>query len=238
MFAEQQGGGRRGAVLVALAATALLLAVVGAVLIGTGLRGATGPAPASGNTSSASVQSSPAPRSQAPNRQPRGQSEQREPSTDAVDFGPVLPGAVPVALDIPSIAVHSTELVDLGLAPDGTLEVPSNAASPGWFSPGPSPGQIGPAIIVGHVDSETGPAVFYRLGELVAGDRIKVTRDDGSVAAFVIDRVKSYDKDEFPTRQVYGSTDRAELRLITCSGEYDEELGYLGNTVAFGHLAG
>ena len=235
MSAEQQGGGRRGIVLIALATTALLLAVLGAVLIGTGLRGSTGPPAANVDTSSASIQSSPALRNPESNQQPRQQSEAHP---NAVDFGPVLSGAAPVALDIPSIGVHSTDIVDLGLAADGTMEVPSDASSPGWFTPGPTPGQIGPAIIVGHVDSETGPAVFYRLGELVAGDKIKVTRDDGSTAAFVIDRVKSYDKDEFPTREIYGTTDRAELRLITCSGEYDNELGYLGNTVAFGHLKG
>ena len=235
MLAEQQGGGRRGIVLIALAATALLLAVVGAVLIGTGLRGSTGPPAANVGTGSASMPSSPALRNSESNQQPRQQSEA---NPDAVDFGPVLPGAAPVSLDIPSIGVHSADIVDLGLAPDGTLEVPSDASSPGWFAPGPSPGQMGPAIIVGHVDSDTGPAVFYRLGELVAGDQIKVTRNDGSIAAFVIDRVKSYDKDLFPTREIYGTTDRAELRLITCSGKYDTELGYLGNTVAFGHLKG
>jgi sortase (surface protein transpeptidase) len=149
----------------------------------------------------------------------------------------VLPGSRPIGLAIPSIDVHSTNIVGLGLEEDGSLEVPRNASAPGWFTPGPSPGQFGPAVIAGHVDSADGPAVFYRLGELRRGDQVKVRRQDRSTAVFVVDRVRSYQKDRFPTREVYGNTtDRAELRLITCSGEYDDKLGYLGNTVVFAHL--
>jgi sortase (surface protein transpeptidase) len=145
----------------------------------------------------------------------------------------------PVALSIPSIGVRSRSIVGLGLAKDGSIEVPRDPASPGWFTPGPSPGQFGPAVIAGHVDGRDGPAVFYRLGELRRGDRVKVTREDGSTASFVVDRVKEYDKDRFPTRSVYGNTtDRAEIRLITCSGEFDEKDGYQSNTVAFAHLVG
>ncbi len=155
------------------------------------------------------------------------------------DLGPVLPGSRPVALSIPSIDVRSSTIVGLGLAKDGSLEVPREPDNPGWFTPGPSPGQFGPAVIAGHVDSSDGPAVFYRLGELRQGDRVTVDRQDGSTASFVVDRVKQYDQDRFPTRAVYGNTtDRAELRLITCSGEFDEDDGYQSNTVVFAHLVG
>lgn len=86
------------------------------------------------------------------------------------------------------------------------------------------------------MDSKSGPAVFYRLSELGRGDRVKVTREDGSVATFAVDKVDTYEKNAFPTRAVYGTTNRAELRLITCSGEYDSETGYLSNTVAYASL--
>lgn len=152
------------------------------------------------------------------------------------EFGPVLNGSPPVGLHIPRIGVHSTDIVDLAFQKDGSIEVPKDPASPGWFTPGPAPGQVGPAVIAGHVDGETGPAVFYRLGELRPGDRVTVNRENGTTATFVINRVQTFDKDAFPTRDVYGSTDRAELRLITCSGQYDDEDGYLSNTVVFAHL--
>ena len=155
---------------------------------------------------------------------------------DPPAFGPMLPGSAPVGLDIPRIGVRADTIVELGLASDGTIEVPQDASAPGWFAPGPSPGQLGPAIIAGHVDSTSGPAVFYRRGELGRGDRVKVTREDGSVATFAVDKVKTYEKNEFPTRAVYGTTNRAELCLITCSGEYDSETGYLSNTVAYASL--
>jgi sortase (surface protein transpeptidase) len=148
-------------------------------------------------------------------------------------------GSAPVALHIPSIDVHVRRLVPLGLAEDGSLEVPEDADVPGWFALGPSPGQFGPAVIAGHVDSATGPAVFYGLGALRSGDRVKVPRRDGSVATFTVYRVESYAKSEFPTREVYGNTtSRAELRLITCGGEYDGDAGYLSNTVAYARLLG
>jgi len=124
----------------------------------------------------------------------------------------------------------------LGLAQDGEIEVPQNADIPGWFTPGPSPGQLGPAVIAGHVDSTTGPAVFYRLSELRPGDHIKVARRDGSIARFTVDRVTNFSKAAFPTRAVYGPTRRSELRLITCGGQYDDQDGYLANTVVFAHL--
>ncbi|CAA9356553.1 MAG: putative secreted protein [uncultured Frankineae bacterium] len=149
-----------------------------------------------------------------------------------------LPRARPVSLRIPSIGVQDPALVDLGKQPDGSLEVPADPADPGWFSPGPAPGQFGPAVIAGHVDGGGGPGVFYRLGELQPGAQVEVVREDGSVARFVVDKVERYRKDAFPTAAVYGdSTHRAELRLITCGGAFDDETGhYVDNVVAYAHL--
>jgi hypothetical protein len=235
MNSSTQSGARRGA-LVAAAITALL-AVAGAILVITGLRDSPGPPQASRNsqtprTSPPGVPGQPPAEPVAPTTRASG-----KPTVAGPQVGPTLAGSRPVALTIPSIAVHSTHIVELGLAKDGSLEVPRNPSAPGWFTPGPSPGQFGPAVIAGHVDSDEGPAVFYRLGDLRPGDKVKVERQDGSTAGFVIDRVQSYQKAQFPTRAVYGNTtNRAELRLITCSGEYDDKLGYLGNTVVFAHL--
>src|SRR6185503_18602202 len=101
-------------------------------------------------------------------------------------FDSFLPGSAPVGLAIPSIDVRSTKIVDLGLQDDGSIEVPRDASAPGWFTPGPSPGQLGPAVIAGHVDSSTGPAVFYRLGQLRPRDLIEVQRDGGTWVSFAV----------------------------------------------------
>jgi sortase (surface protein transpeptidase) len=144
----------------------------------------------------------------------------------------------PIALDIPSIGVHTRTVVRLGRLADGGLEVPADFDTPGWYEPGPAPGQFGPAVIAGHVDSKRGPAVFYRLGALRPGASVRVTRQDGAVATFRVDRVARYPKNRFPTMQVYGNvTRRAELRLITCGGRFNSATGhYVDNTVAFAHL--
>jgi hypothetical protein len=226
---------------VATAATALL-AALGLVLILVGRSGPDGPPTPSATASRPSATApgaSPTATTLETAEKGRSASTGGRASADSSgspDFGPVLPGSPPARLDIPRIGVHSTDIVSLGYQKDGSIEVPRNPASPGWFTPGPSPGQYGPAVIAGHVDSSTGPAVFYRLGELQPGDRITVTRDDGTDATFTVDRVKAVKKNAFPTREVYGATDRAELRLITCSGEYDQQDGYLGNTIVFAHL--
>jgi len=145
----------------------------------------------------------------------------------------------PVSLDIPSIGVHSHRIVGLHIGADGTLQAPRSFDQVGWYTGGPTPGQLGPAVIGGHVDSKSGPAVFYRLGALRPGAVVKVTRRDGTVAAFVIDSVARFAKAAFPSQQVYGnSTNRAEIRLITCGGAFDHATGhYADNIVAFGHLA-
>ena len=125
-------------------------------------------------------------------------------------------------------------LVNLRTGRDGVLAVPEDADLPGWWSGGTAPGDRGPAVLVGHVDSFDGPGVFFRLRELVVGDRVEVTRVDGSVVAFEVYGLESVAKDGFPTERVYGQTDGAELRLITCGGTFDRKSrSYRGNVVVY-----
>ncbi|RJS45960.1 class F sortase [Nocardioides cavernaquae] len=144
----------------------------------------------------------------------------------------------PVRLRVPRIGVD-TGLMSLGLTPRRELEVPplSKADTASWYDRSPNPGDVGPAIVAGHVDSRTGPAVFFRLRELRRGDRVLVDRSDGRRATFTVDHVDEVAKDAFPTRRVYGATPRPELRLITCGGDFDAAAGhYLANVVVFAHL--
>lgn len=142
----------------------------------------------------------------------------------------------PVRLQIPAIGVDSG-LVDLGLAPDGTMEVPSGAFPAGWYTGAPTPGELGPAIIVGHVDWAGDPGVFSRLRHLQHDDEITVVRQDGTVATFRITRVERFSKDEFPTHAVYDDIDHAGLRLITCGGPFDAQAQhYEDNIIAFARL--
>jgi hypothetical protein len=154
--------------------------------------------------------------------------------------GPVLAASAPVSLRIPAIGVDST-LIELGLNPDSTVEVPplDDPVSPaGWYTGSPEPGTAGPSIILGHIDSRAyGPGVFYRLGELRPADVVEIARADGSVATFRVDGVETFDKNAFPTLQVYGNIDHAGLRLITCGGVFDATTrNYESNIVAFASL--
>lgn len=147
------------------------------------------------------------------------------------------PGPVsrPVALTIPLIGVQ-TKLMYLGLNSDGTMQVPPlpMASVAGWFTGSPRPGAIGPAIIVGHIDTVKGPAVFFRLNTLRRGDKIYVTRANGTLVEFRVTSVQTYLKDHFPTEDVYGPVPDAELRLITCGGAYDYATHhYLSNIVVY-----
>jgi sortase (surface protein transpeptidase) len=143
------------------------------------------------------------------------------------------PVATPSALTIPEIGV-STRLVTLGLTTQGTVQVPSTASVAGWYTRSPRPGAVGPAIILGHVDSDQGPGVFFRLAELDSGDPIYIRRSDGSTVEFLVTAVQSYPKDHFPTHTVYGPTPDSELRLITCGGAFDSATDhYLSNIVVY-----
>lgn len=146
--------------------------------------------------------------------------------------------SAPVRVDIPRVGIHS-RLLALGVQGDGTIETPSlkQAQLAGWYDKGPTPGELGPAVLVGHVDTKKGPAVFYSLGRLRPGDAVNVTRKDGAVAAFTVDSVEHVEKKHFPTKRVYGDLDFAGLRLITCGGEFNGH-SYLSNTIVYGHLTG
>lgn len=114
------------------------------------------------------------------------------------------------------------------------MEVPTNYQRAGWLDRSPAPGERGPAIIAGHVDSTVGPAVFFRLKEVHAGDRVMVTRADGRVVAFTVDGVQRYAKNAFPTDTVYGPAPGRVLRLITCGGSFDRNTRqYRDNVVVY-----
>lgn len=154
----------------------------------------------------------------------------------------VLDRSRPVSLHIPAIDVRSV-VNDVGQADDGSLETPQpgpryNEAA--WYRHSPTPGSLGPSILLGHVDSAAeGPSVFFRLGELNAGDRVTVMRADKSVAVFRVDLVRRYAKNDFPTHEVYGNIDHAGLRIVTCGGAFDSSSGhYLDNVVVFASLIG
>jgi hypothetical protein len=144
----------------------------------------------------------------------------------------------PVSVHLPTIGAAS-ELAALGLTDDGALEVPEDPHLAGWWAGGADPGERGPAVVVGHVDSHEGPGVFAALGDLEPGDRVVVAREDGTAVHFDVDRLERYPKDDFPTEAVYGATDAPELRLVTCSGEFDPAArSYEDNLVVFLTLAG
>lgn len=148
----------------------------------------------------------------------------------------VDPDDVPVQVSIPAIGVSSS-LVDLGIARDGTLEVPVDYDQAGWLAEGPAPGERGPAVIAGHVDSKAGPAVFAELDRLEVGDTIDVTLADGSTITFTVDGSQRVAKDAFPTADVYGPVPGPVLRLITCGGTFDRGTGhYVDNVVVYASL--
>jgi sortase (surface protein transpeptidase) len=125
----------------------------------------------------------------------------------------------------------------LGLEADGTVQVPSGTAQPGWFRLGPTPGQLGSAVILGHVDSYRGPGVFFQLRTLAAGDQVDVDLADGDTAQFTVNSVAQYSKQQFPAQRVYGSHGSSALQLVTCGGVFDHQTGsYLSNIVVYTSL--
>jgi hypothetical protein len=157
------------------------------------------------------------------------------PSAGALGAAALRPSA-PVRLRIPAIGVN-TALQPLGLRADGALQPPSAWQTAGWYGGGVTPGYPGPAVIVGHVDSISGPAVFYRLRHLRPGDLAVMQRRDGRTLTFVIDTLAIYPKSAFPTAAVYGPTPLPTLRLVTCTGDFDWNThSYLDNLVISAHL--
>jgi sortase (surface protein transpeptidase) len=153
--------------------------------------------------------------------------------------GPVLPRSQPVSVDIPAIGVTS-KLLHLGDAPDGTMAVPdldTSAGEAAWYKYSATPGQIGPSVIEGHVDSYHGPAVFFRLGALRPGDTVDVRLADGTTAIFRVTGVRQYLKSNYPAKDIYGKTNYAALRLITCGGAFDYATGhYLSSIIVYASL--
>lgn len=139
--------------------------------------------------------------------------------------------AAPVLVSIPSIGVRSG-LIDLRKNPDGTVQVPKDYGRAGWYVGSAHPGDAGPTVLIGHVDSTRGPAVFYRVSRLHRGDRITVQRSDNTSAWYAVQSVQRFPKRAFPTALVYKGDGRPSLRLVTCGGQFNRRTGhYLDNTV-------
>lgn len=151
-----------------------------------------------------------------------------------------LPRSEPAWLDVPAIDARSS-LIPLGLNPDRTVAVPPvhEPMQAGWYRYSPTPGEPGPAVILGHVNGDGKDGIFVRLHELKRGDEIRVGREDGTVARFTVKRMAQVPKDRFPTEDVYGDTAGPELRLITCGGPFDETArSYRDNIIAFATFTG
>ncbi|MFF3457604.1 class F sortase [Streptomyces sp. NPDC002730] len=152
--------------------------------------------------------------------------------------GLALPRSAPKRLSITEIAVDAP-FTPLSVGPSGQLNAPPGDDDNlvGWFQEGPTPGERGTSIVAGHVDTKTGPAVFVELSSLKPGSTVDITRADDTVATFKVDSVETFSKAHFPNKRVYADTPSAQLRLITCGGEYDKKVkDYTDNVVVFAHL--
>jgi hypothetical protein len=144
----------------------------------------------------------------------------------------------PVGVRIASLDL-AVETIPLGLDEDRRLEVPEDPYIAGWWSGGANPGERGPAVIVGHVDSYEGPGAFYGLADLAEGERVSIDREDGTGVHFRVERIERHPKDDFPTTAVYGDTEAPTLRLVTCAGEFDPNArSYEDNVIVFLELEG
>lgn len=214
-----------------LGAFAVLLVALGIILLSVGLR---------------AQQHAPQPPASAAGTYAANAPASNTPSTSSgsvvagdTSKGLILPRSIPIELSIPAIGVRSS-LLKLGINSDHTVQVPplDDVWKAGWYRYSPSPGQLGPAILLGHIDSaQSGPGVFFKLGALRKGNTVSVRRADNIVAVFRVDAVAEYPKNRFPTLKVYGNTDNAALRLITCGGKFDfSARSYEDNIVAYASL--
>jgi LPXTG-site transpeptidase (sortase) family protein len=149
-----------------------------------------------------------------------------------------MPASEPTELRIPKIGAKSS-LIPLGLNPDETVEVPpvEQPMQAGWYKLARTPGEAGPAVVLGHVDGNKQPGIFFRLKELAQGDEVEVSRKDGTTAKFRVRRTEQIAKNSFPTEAVYGETEEPELRLITCGGSYDQSArSYRDNIIVYATL--
>ncbi|MFC3688694.1 class F sortase [Aquipuribacter hungaricus] len=227
---------RPGAVLTVAAATVLLVGGGTAAAVGIAGRDVATPPPV---VAQPATSSSPDPTTgpSAP-AAPAPSAPATSPAPTPVQTAAPAPAALPVQVRIPSIGVDSP-LLHLGLQDDGALEVPQGADfdTAAWYDGSPRPGDVGPAVIEGHVSSSArGPSVFFELSTLAVGDRVEVVREDGTTVAFEVYGIEQFPKDGFPTLDVYGNTPGPELRLITCGGTVAESTGrYTDNVVVFAH---
>ncbi|MGR6321754.1 class F sortase [Micromonospora soli] len=242
-----RAGGRHGRPWRAAgAAVVVLLAMVGSALVGASFRTTPPPRPPQPIAQAGPADSAPATTPGSASAAPSAGTDTAEQaatgdgSTPAPDMALAgLPRSTPTTVTIPRIGVNA-QIMSLGLNADGTVQVPplSQAMTAGWYSLGASPGEVGNAVIVGHVDSaQLGPAVFFNLGALQQGDTISLSREDGSTATFTVDDVRSYPKTAFPTDLVYGPNDKPGLRVVTCGGDFDQNSrSYLNNIIVLASM--
>ena len=191
----------------ALLAVTAVLAIIGAAFITTAaLRHTTEPPEAAGIPTAAPDATTGTPLTGA--------------TTDTLTSGPLMPTSPPIRITIPALDVEVT-VTGLGQQPDGSMQVPTDAKTVGWYTKAPTPGSLGPAILAGHVDYKKQPGTFAHLADLTRGDTITIARKDGSTADFTVSKTERYAKDRFPSDAVYGPINHAGLRLITCGGDFD-----------------
>jgi hypothetical protein len=207
----------RTRVLTLTVAVLLAIAGVAAIAVGRRERPAADPPPVTAPPAAAPPASVPA-------------------GTGALTRGMLLPTSPPTRVRIP--ALHAdVPVTGLGQEPDGSMQVPTDAHTVGWYIRAPTPGALGPAVLAGHVDYHGAAGTFARLATLRPGAPIEVTRRDGATAVFAVTRVGRYAKDRFPADAVYGAIDHAGLRLITCGGDFDDRTGhYTDNVVVYADL--
>ena len=223
----EAGGARERRTRRAVPSAGLAVAVA-AVLVGCSTAGGDGGGDGTGATGAVTAPATPAPAPLPPAAPAPAASATPAPGTPAL-----ADGVAPARVDVPAIGL-SEPLIDLGIAADGTMEVPVDADDVGWFTGGGRPGGRGPTVIAAHVDSTTGPAVFFRLDELVAGDEVSVTDVEGGVVRYVVTGTLDVAKEEFPTARVFGAQPTDQLRLVTCGGVFDRASGhYDENRVVF-----
>ena len=159
-----------------------------------------------------------------------------EAGTGELTTGPLMATSAPTQVSIPALKV-TVPIIALGLQSDGSMHVPDDATTVGWYTKAPTPGALGPAILAGHVDYKEQPGTFAHLSQLKTGDGINVRRRDGSLAMFAVTKVERHPKNQFPSTAVYGPIDHAGLRLITCGGDFDNTTGhYEDNIVVYADL--
>lgn len=220
----------------------LAAAVAGLVLFAVFVGAQTSPptTTSAGGPSTATAEPNPSKRSDAgPDRSPSAGGSTADSGTgegQPSKSDQPLSASRPERIAIPAIDV-GTQVIPIGKKSDGTLAVPKgdDIDKAAWYKNSPTPGQTGPSVIEGHIDTKDGPSVFYRLAALEPGDSIRVERADGSTVEFEVDRVRSYADDKrFPTELVYGGDlSRPSLRLITCANFNDDTGHYAGNTVVY-----